>query len=385
MRLYRRTAKPGQPQNLVWQYEFEYKGIPVRKSTYRTNRKEADTYARAEHAKYKNRVDGITPAEAEDVPAVTLQALADRYIKWAQVDHPATAGSDETRLARFVEIVKPETFIHTIRASHIDAWRVTRAGDKTPKGGFVLPSTINRELTVIRGLFRQAIKWDCIKTHPCNENEEKRIEDFDTDATPVRILTAEEIERAYQLPEPFNLFCEFTFCTLARLKEVRTLRNEHVSIDVLPNGHKVATLQKRVKGGHWRRVAIPVALAQRLRAYVTDASQEYIFPEFATSNAVSARFAKLFKAAGLRCSHHAFRHSGITRMLEAGINPRAIQEHAGWSNLKQLQRYGRVLDQEFSRAVDVGGDFLKQARAERDAARREALTILNGGKKDGGK
>jgi len=50
-------------------------------------------------------------------------------------------------------------------------------------------------------------------------------------------------------------------------------------------------------------------------------------------------------------SHHAMRHTGITMMLEAGVNPRVIQKLAGWTSLRMLERYGHVRDAEAQRAV----------------------------------
>ena len=50
-------------------------------------------------------------------------------------------------------------------------------------------------------------------------------------------------------------------------------------------------------------------------------------------------------------SHHTMRHTGVTLMLEAGINPRVIQLLAGWTSLRMLDRYGHVRDSEVRRAV----------------------------------
>jgi len=51
------------------------------------------------------------------------------------------------------------------------------------------------------------------------------------------------------------------------------------------------------------------------------------------------------------------RHTGITLMLEAGVNPRAIQKLAGWTSLRMLERYGHVRDAELQRAVRVVSSF----------------------------
>ena len=60
-------------------------------------------------------------------------------------------------------------------------------------------------------------------------------------------------------------------------------------------------------------------------------------------------------------SHHTMRHTGVTLMLEAGINPRVIQLLAGWTSLRMLERYGHVRDSEVRRAVMANADHLDRA------------------------
>jgi integrase len=55
------------------------------------------------------------------------------------------------------------------------------------------------------------------------------------------------------------------------------------------------------------------------------------------------------------------RHTGVTLMLEHGINPRVIQFLAGWSSLRMLYRYGHVRDTEIRRAVSSNAAHLADA------------------------
>jgi integrase-like protein len=63
------------------------------------------------------------------------------------------------------------------------------------------------------------------------------------------------------------------------------------------------------------------------------------------------------------------RHTGVTLMLEAGINPRVIQLLAGWTSLRMLERYGHTRDTEIRRAVTSNADRLQHA-ATKTATRR---------------
>jgi len=61
-------------------------------------------------------------------------------------------------------------------------------------------------------------------------------------------------------------------------------------------------------------------------------------------------------------SHHTMRHTGVTLMLEHGINPRVIQFLAGWTSLRMLDRYRHVRDTEIRRAVTGNAEHVEQAR-----------------------
>ena len=68
------------------------------------------------------------------------------------------------------------------------------------------------------------------------------------------------------------------------------------------------------------------------------------------------------RAIGLEdVSHHTMRHTGVTLMLEHGINPRVIQFLAGWTSLRMLDRYGHVRDTEIRRAVSSNAAHLADA------------------------
>jgi hypothetical protein len=69
----------------------------------------------------------------------------------------------------------------------------------------------------------------------------------------------------------------------------------------------------------------------------------------------------LCDTSGTGVSHHTMRHTGITPMLEAGVNPRVIQRLAGWTSLRMLERYGHVRDAEAQRAVTTMQAVIQKA------------------------
>jgi integrase len=361
MHLYRRTDKQTKEETGPIWVKFEHRGVVVRQSTKTTNRVVAQRVANAIYNKHVQRAHGVLVDDDTDVKAVTLKTLTAEYVDFATRDHPATVDDDARVLARFTEIVGGgETFIHTITSKTIKDWRVQRCQDTTRRGTPVTPAAVNRELNVVRAMFREAVSSKYLKASPC-----AGVKDFKVTDKEIHVLSARELQRAFTMPAPFNLFCEVTYRSLSRLSEVVNMRVEHVTITRRSDGQQIATMTKRVKGGKWKVVRIDLDLAKRLRACVTSDEQTLLFPQHAHVDGHSTTILRHLRALGIRrASHHTFRHTGITRMLEMGVSPRAIQEHAGWSSLKQLQRYGHVLDREFARAVEATGDFLKAATEE---------------------
>jgi site-specific recombinase XerD len=62
------------------------------------------------------------------------------------------------------------------------------------------------------------------------------------------------------------------------------------------------------------------------------------------------------------------RHTGVTLMLEHGINPRVIQFLAGWTSMRMLDRYGHVRDTEIRRAVTANAEHLDAAKPAGDTS-----------------
>jgi Phage integrase family len=81
-----------------------------------------------------------------------------------------------------------------------------------------------------------------------------------------------------------------------------------------------------------------------------------------TQEATSLQITRVMRRLGLRgVSHHTMRHTGVTLMLEAGVNPRVIQKLAGWTTLRMLERYGHARDAEAQRAVTTMHTLLQSA------------------------
>ena len=66
----------------------------------------------------------------------------------------------------------------------------------------------------------------------------------------------------------------------------------------------------------------------------------------------------------LHLHHHLFRHGAIS-VMKVGTDPRAVQDYAGWTTLRQMQRYGHVTNEELGKCVDTTRSYVESIRKAR--------------------
>lgn len=335
MSLYHRCACVGTGDCVhPWWMKFKYRGAVVRETTEQTSRRKAELVEIRRHAAIIDRGTGLTPATAP-----RLRAHVQAYLAWAQADHPATAITKDARILPTLVAVVGDKRLDAVTSFDIDRWRSARL-KVVSKGRPLSRSTVNRELTIVRGLFQQAIAWQQLIASPV-----VGIAPWAVDDARVRILTHEERVVVLTRLTPLHaMLCRVTLEALLRLSEVLTLRRE----DLGP-----ASIQRRLKGGRVTTIPVSQALIADLRGWLRTPAQVHVFGDPPPNpNAVASLMTRDFRANGLRgISHHTMRHTGVTDMLEDGISNRAIQEYAGWTSQRMLERYGHLRDAELQRAT----------------------------------
>lgn len=329
-----------------FEYDFTLHGDRFHKSTRTANRQLAERIAdRAKNAALEQKA-GI----AKPIVYCRLSVLIKDYTALCEEQH-ATSNKDVRVLADFLASVGDRP-INEVTAFAIDKWRLKRAKQ-------VAQSTVDREMNVIRGLFTQAIAWKKIAVSPAVD-----VNNFSPDDTRIRVLSSEEIAIVLGAPAELALLFRVTLECLIRLSEVLGLKKEHI-------GRGAPSIEVLRKGGAVDRIAITPGLRDDLLAHCHKSG--WVFGEAPlgkppTQAATSVRVSRWMEGKLVDVSHHTMRHTGITVMLEAGVNPRVIQKLAGWTSLRMLERYGHVRDAEMVRAVAATRAHIDQAMAAPAAA-----------------
>jgi integrase len=340
-----------------WWFRFRLHGREHRASTRTANRQLAERIAGKKQTEALEDVEGIRKRRAPP-----LSAYIRDYMKWAQQAH-STHVKDQQVLDRLLEFLGDKR-LDQITTFDVERWKTARAGD-------VAKTTVNRELNVVRGCFSRAVEWKHLRQSPCDG-----VAPFKVDDVRIRVLNEDELHTVLTgAPADIALMCRVTLESLLRINEVVQLRKEDIG---------AIWVQVRRKGGRVQKVQVSPGLKTALlkRAHKSG----WVFGKDdndgkpPTREAASVAVCRAMTALGIEgASHHTLRHTGITLLLEAGINPRAIQKLAGWTEstgLRMLQRYGHVRDAEISRAVSVTAAIVERAqtRAQQDPKPEEKIT-----------
>ena len=327
-------------------------------------------------------IDGGTPTQtrrnrqlAQEVYAATMADLARQrytlpstrvritfsaYRQWYETHHTSQKrgwrreASILRQLGRYFDS-KP---LHLITKDDVVEWRTQRGLDRVA-GRRLAPGTVRRELELLRCLLNTAIPT-YLDTNPVVGVRLPRSPTRD-----IRILSRDEEARLLAQAtghERALILCALD--TLQRLTNVIMLQREQ--------DHETYTTVLEPKTGTSYKVPVSVRLRQALDALPLDGPA--YFPAGATrppttrNNAVRLAFETLCRAADIPVGRraggltfHCLRHTGASRMLEAGVDIETVRRIGGWANYTQLQKYLHPTDVASRAAVEtIGNGTAKQ-------------------------
>lgn len=331
MSLFKRCKHPDETKcRCAFWYVFELHGTRYSRSTKTANRQLAE---RIEGRRRIAILDGKD--EAPKKPLMLSTHIID-YLAHTR-EHNATAYKDAGVLARLQKAVGDRP-IGDVSAFSVEKWKKQRATEGVSK------STVNRELNIVRGCFARAVEWGRIGLSPM-----RSVKPFVVDDTRMRVLSDDELKTVFaSAPADVVLICRTTLECLPRLSEVLGIHREHIG---------PGWIEFRRKGGKVTRAAVPDDLRAALFAKALVSPSGLVFGEGVeglapTEQTASNRIVRALRALDIKgASHHTMRHTGVTLMLDRGVNPRVIQTLAGWASLRMLERYGHARDAEIQRAV----------------------------------
>jgi integrase len=354
-----KRCKCGSPEkcNHPYQYDFIIEGRSYRKSTRTANKQLAQ---RIEDRRRIAVLDG-KDNEQSGKP-ILLSAHVKDYIAFTKTKN-ATADKDPLVLQKLIDVIG-DMPLKNVSPFNIEQWRSVRVRE-------VSRSSVDREQHIIQGCFTLAVRWKRLARSPFAD---KAVGYYNEKTGRLRVLSDEELARLLRDGDPtVALICRVTLECLPRLSEVLNLHRDHFG---------PGWIETRRKGGSVGKVTISRDLLQQLRDRI-DPTSGLVFPSERHPErpvgvaTMSQRIARELRRLGIKgATHHTMRHTGVTLMLEAGRNPRAIQKLAGWQSLRMLERYGHARDAELNLAVTGNAAHLAALQSEATGAATQTIEAV---------
>jgi integrase len=213
----------------------------------------------------------------------------------------------------------------------------------------VKPSTVNRELSVLKRAFNLAIDW-----HLAEENPVRRVKFFQQPDPKERVLSGEEEEILINASSGhLTPILIAGLNTGMRVSEILSLKWSQVNL------RKREIEVVKTKSGKKRVIPINDALLDmfnRLRR-VDDFVFLYHDPKTKKPRPVKSikrSFTNACRRAGIEAfTFHDTRHTFASRLVERGVDLITVKELLGHSSVRTTERYTHTHKEEKKRAVDV--------------------------------
>jgi len=335
----------------VWWMYFTYRGKFIRKSTGTGNTKRAEKI----HSKVVTEIEEGRWFDRLPGEKITFKEMMDKYMAEHSEPKKASAERDRSSLTHLLPYFKGY-IISGITPSLINKYKTRRRGEEAS------PSTVNRELALMKHAFSLAIKeWEWVR-----ENPVRKVSMEKEGASRDRWLTREEEEKLLT-PSPVWLkeIIIFAIETGCRRGEILTLEWKDVDLfkrTVIVFGEK--TGERRVIPLTQKTFELLKA-RERARANVRPLKGDFVFTYPAGRKVNIHTLRTAFEAAvekakieGFR--FHDLRHTFASRLAQSGTDPYTIQRLMGHKSFVTTQRYAHHYSESLRKGIAALDEFRQQ-------------------------
>ncbi len=352
-RIWKSPGPAGRPvRKVAWGYTLQVNGKQERKFSAAWSKQDA------QEALAKRLLERDRP---KDPPRPkTLSEVAREYLEFKRAKGKRSVRRDEQRLRRLLRAFGAETPLPEITAQLIAQYERTRATETSRLGRPVTPSTVNRELAILRHLLRLAEEWGYIEKVP-------RIRLAREPEGRLRFLTEDEIARLLEACErsqnPYlKAMVTIALHTGMRKGEILGLEWERVDFS------RGVLLLEQTKSGRRREVPMNRAVYDVLSSLPGPKDDGLIFRKAngAAWGSIRTAFERACREAKLDdFRFHDLRHTFASWLVMRGRSLKEVQELLGHREFSMTLRYAHLSPDRLREAVASLEDF-STSSAQRD-------------------
>lgn len=311
-----------------WYLDYKDKtGKRIRKTAKTTNKKVALLKLKEKETENaESEILGIVKPEK-----ILFETFAKKYLENAKSKALSTYRTDRNRMnGNLIPFFKGK-YLNQINVESIDQFKALRS-DKVKK------STVNRDLSLLKGLFSKAVDYGYLLVNPA-----KKVKQFKEPLGRTRFLTKQEIKDL--LNECDVILKDLVIVALAtgcRKGELENLK--WCDIDII---NRFITLT-HTKNNQVRNIRFGDDLLEVFNRLPKN--NEYVFGKIKNQRKL---FDKAVKRANLTgVTFHTLRHTAASYLTMSGVDLRTIAEILGHKTLDMVMRYSHLAPEHQKEAIN---------------------------------
>ncbi|OGR98500.1 MAG: hypothetical protein A2V88_06015 [Elusimicrobia bacterium RBG_16_66_12] len=333
-RIYQRQGKKG----AYWYLDYAVDAKRIRKRVGRS-KKLAELALADVQVKIERREIGFAHTDKK------LDDLISEYLGHVKANGIAYSHDlSAAVLARF------KGFVETERLKNINHLQIEKYKNWRREGG-LLPSSVNRELAVIKAMFNRGVEWDFLVRNPG-----QAVKKFKEPKRQARFFTLAEVARMLKEADAIlGPMIAFLVNTGLRRDELRHLTWADISLE-----RKILTVQAkddwRPKDYEVRHIPLNAGALKALQALSgTRAPDEPVFHDRMgnayLSDFLTHRFKKFLRGLGIEGSLHSFRHTFASHLIMKGADLYSVSKLLGHASIKTTEIYAHLAPDYLKAAV----------------------------------
>ena len=291
----------------------------------REDAKKALSIRKAEIAQGKFKLESaIKPTQFEK--------LVTQYLEFSKLNkRPNSYERDLTSSKHLSRYFNGKT-IQQITSWDVEKYKSSRQKQVMRNGKTPAKASINRELAMLKHMFKKAIEWNMISTSPATQ-----VKLYPEKPKQLRVITNEEFTKLYATASDFlKPILMIAIYTGLRRSEILNLKVSDVNLR-----HKYIIIRES-KNGEIRHVTISPLLMKTLKSVINNTDCEYLFagPDGNPVKTVKKAFWGALRRSGIaHLRFHDLRHSFGSYLSMAGVDIATIQELMGHKDISTTKRY----------------------------------------------
>ncbi|MFH1725068.1 MAG: tyrosine-type recombinase/integrase [Elusimicrobiota bacterium] len=333
-RIYQRKGKKG----LSWYMDYAVEGRRVRKKLGRSKRL-AELALSDVRVKIERREIGFTQSDKR------LEHLIAEYLK-----HSKAHATTESHLLNVKVLAKFREFIGSDRLKNITNFQIEKFKNHRREEG-AKPSTVNRELAIIKALFNRGVEWGFLPKSPA-----QAVKKFKEPKRQARFFAKKEVSRILNAAQgQLKAMVQILVNTGLRREELL-----HLTWDDVDLGRRLLIVQAkegwRPKDYEVRHIPLNAAALQAFKSMRKASAKTpgFIFTHGnggpLCADHLTHQFKALLKELKIPGHLHALRHTFASHLVMRGADLYTVAKLLGHADIKTTEIYAHLAP-----------DFLKSA------------------------